>query len=86
MPTSGGKTLLAEFKILQALNQFAADKGWVAYVAPTRALVSQITRRLRKDFGPKDHLTNFYSFLIISFLLEWSYMFELVICAMPTSY
>ncbi|HEY8361882.1 MAG TPA: DEAD/DEAH box helicase [Tissierellaceae bacterium] len=53
MPTSGGKTLLAEFKILQALNQFAADKGWVAYVAPTRALVSQITRRLRKDFGPK---------------------------------
>lgn len=52
MPTSGGKTLLAEFRILQALNQFNEDKGWVAYVAPTRALVSQITRRLRKDFGP----------------------------------
>ena len=52
LPTSGGKTTLAEFRILQALNQFDADKGWVAYVAPTRALVSQITRRLRRDFGP----------------------------------
>lgn len=53
MPTSGGKTLLAEFKMLQALNQFEADKGWVAYVVPTKALVSQITRKLRKDFDSK---------------------------------
>ena len=52
MPTSGGKTLLAQFRILQALNQFDADGGWVAYVAPTRALTAQITRRLRRDFGP----------------------------------
>jgi len=52
LPTSGGKTVLAQFRILQALNQFDADHGWVAYVAPTRALVSQITRRLRSDFGP----------------------------------
>jgi len=52
MPTSGGKTQLAQFRILQALNQFADDGGWVAYVAPTRALVSQIMRRLREDFGP----------------------------------
>lgn len=52
LPTSGGKTVLAEFRVLQALNQFDADKGWVAYVAPTRALVAQITRRLRKDLGP----------------------------------
>ena len=52
MPTSGGKTLLAEFRMLQALNQFEQDQGWVAYVAPTRALVSQITRRLRKDLEP----------------------------------
>ena len=52
MPTSGGKTLLAQFRILQALNQFDADKGWVAYVAPTRALTAQITRRLRRDFEP----------------------------------
>jgi replicative superfamily II helicase len=52
MPTSGGKTLLAQFRILQALNQFDANKGWVAYVAPTRALTAQVTRRLRRDFEP----------------------------------
>ncbi len=51
LPTSGGKTLLAEFRMLQALNQFDQDQGWVAYVAPTRALVAQITRRLRRDFS-----------------------------------
>ena len=48
LPTSGGKTALAEFRIVQALNQFSDDNGWVAYVAPTRALVSQIARRLRR--------------------------------------
>jgi hypothetical protein len=52
LPTSGGKTTLAQFRILQALNQHAEDKGWVAYVAPTRALVAQLLRRLRRDFGP----------------------------------
>lgn len=52
MPTSGGKTLLAQFRILQALNQFDADGGWVVYIAPTRALTAQITRRLRQDFKP----------------------------------
>ncbi|MYF99253.1 DEAD/DEAH box helicase, partial [Candidatus Poribacteria bacterium] len=52
MPTSGGKTLLAQFRILQALNQFRDDKGWVVYVTPTRALSAQITRRLRMDFQP----------------------------------
>lgn len=52
MPTSGGKTLLAQFRILQALNQFDSARGWVGYVAPTRALSSQITRRLRQDFEP----------------------------------
>ncbi|NRR05504.1 DEAD/DEAH box helicase [Brevibacillus sp. RS1.1] len=52
LPTSGGKTALAQFRMLLALNQFDADRGWVAYIAPTRALVSQITRRLRRDFGP----------------------------------
>lgn len=52
LPTSGGKTALAQFRILQALNQFDQDDGWVAYVAPTRALVTQITRRLREDFDP----------------------------------
>ena len=52
MPTSGGKTLLAQFRILQALNQFRDAGGWVAYVAPTRALCAQITRRFRRDFQP----------------------------------
>ena len=52
MPTSGGKTLLAQFRILQALNQFRPEEGWVVYVAPTRALSAQITRRLRTDFEP----------------------------------
>ncbi len=52
LPTSGGKTMLAELRILQALNQFSERRGWVAYVAPTRALVNQLTRRLRADLGP----------------------------------
>lgn len=51
LPTSGGKTLLAQFRILQALNQFAQDGGWIAYVVPTKALSAQITRRLRRDFS-----------------------------------
>ncbi|MDD5015497.1 MAG: DEAD/DEAH box helicase, partial [Atribacterota bacterium] len=34
MPTSGGKTLLAQFKMLQAVNNFSETKGWIAYIAP----------------------------------------------------
>lgn len=45
LPTSSGKTFIAEFRILQALNQFDHEKGWVAYLAPTRALVNQICTR-----------------------------------------
>ena len=52
LPTSSGKTMIAEFRILQALNQFDRERGWVAYLAPTRALVKQITVRLRRDFAP----------------------------------
>ncbi|WP_078658057.1 DEAD/DEAH box helicase [Streptomyces rimosus] len=50
MPTSAGKTLLAEFSIVQAyaLNR----RSTVAYIVPTRALVNQITQRLRRDFHP----------------------------------
>ncbi|MGW5368278.1 DEAD/DEAH box helicase [Streptomyces sp. NPDC004009] len=50
MPTSAGKTLVAEFSIVQAhaLNR----NSTVAYIVPTRALVNQITQRLRKDFRP----------------------------------
>ena len=51
LPTSSGKTMIAQFRILQALNQFDRERGWVAYLAPTRALVKQITVRLRRDFA-----------------------------------
>ena len=52
LPTSSGKTLIAQFRILQALNQFDEERGWVAYIAPTRALVNQVARKLRRDFEP----------------------------------
>ena len=51
LPTSSGKTLIAQFRLLQALNQFDQERGWVAYLAPTRALVNQLTIRLRRDFA-----------------------------------
>ena len=51
LPTSSGKTLIAQFRMLQALNQFDHEGGWVAYLAPTRALVNQLTLRLRRDFA-----------------------------------
>ena len=54
LPTSSGKTFIAEFRILQALNQFDHECGWVAYLAPTRALVNQLAVRLRRDFTPLD--------------------------------
>lgn len=52
LPTSSGKTLIAQFRILQALNQFDQERGWVAFLAPTRVLVNQLTLRLRRDFTP----------------------------------
>lgn len=52
LPTSSGKTMIAEFRILQALNQFDQERGWVAYLAPTRALVRQLAMRIRRDFAP----------------------------------
>ncbi|MER6755475.1 DEAD/DEAH box helicase [Micromonospora echinofusca] len=52
LPTSAGKTLIAQFRILQALSLFESVRGWVAYVVPTRALVNQVTAKLRRDFGP----------------------------------
>ena len=51
LPTSSGKTMIAEFRILQALNQFSGQNVWIAYVVPTKALVNQITNRLRKDLS-----------------------------------
>lgn len=56
LPTSGGKTLLAEFSIVQTTSLFRRSQGWIAYVAPTRALVNQLTRRLRRDLGSSCHV------------------------------
>jgi superfamily II DNA or RNA helicase len=44
IPTGSGKTLLAELSIIKSLPD--TSKGWVCYVAPTRALVSQVERDL----------------------------------------
>ena len=52
LPTSSGKTMIAQFRMLQALNQFDQERGWVAYLAASRALVKQIAVRLRRDFAP----------------------------------
>jgi len=51
LPTSSGKTLIAEYKILQALNEFKENGGWIAYVVPTKALVNQIYIRLNQDLS-----------------------------------
>lgn len=50
MPTSSGKTLLAEFRIIQ--TKVNIPNSWIAYLVPTRALVNQVTIRLRRDLGP----------------------------------
>lgn len=52
MPTSAGKTLLAEFNILvtKALN----DSSKIIYVVPTRALVNQVYYDLKRDFEDLD--------------------------------
>ena len=51
LPTSGGKTLLAELKIVQAVRRSRPGSA-VAYVVPTRTLANQMTSRLRRDLGP----------------------------------
>lgn len=51
MPTSAGKTLLAEFKIAQVMDAFQGSAR-VAFVVPTRALATQTRRTLARDLGP----------------------------------
>lgn len=51
MPTSSGKTLLAEFAILQTLDAFK-EHARVVYLVPTRALATQTFRTLSEDLGP----------------------------------
>lgn len=52
LPTSSGKTHLAIFRILEAINHFGEKRGWIAYTAPTRALVNQVANRLRRELSP----------------------------------
>ncbi|MCU0527450.1 MAG: DEAD/DEAH box helicase, partial [Elainella sp. Prado103] len=51
MPTSAGKTLLAEFSIAQTFDAYRG-RTRVVYVVPTRALATQVRRTLAEDLGP----------------------------------
>ncbi|MCT7973659.1 DEAD/DEAH box helicase [Laspinema olomoucense] len=51
MPTSAGKTLLAEFSIVQTFDAYRR-RTRVVYVVPTRALATQVRRTLTEDLGP----------------------------------
>jgi hypothetical protein len=50
LPTSAGKTLLAEFLMVQ--SRALRPTGTIAYLVPTRALVNQVTRDVRADLRP----------------------------------
>lgn len=52
MPTSAGKTLLAEFDILVTKSLKPSDK--IIYIVPSRALVNQIYYDLKTDFEGLD--------------------------------
>jgi hypothetical protein len=51
MPTSAGKTLLAEFAIAQTFDAYR-DRTRIVYLVPTRALATQVRRQLAEDLGP----------------------------------
>ena len=50
LPTSSGKTLIAECKIVQMYEHMSS--GIIVYVVPTKTLVNQITSTLKKDLEP----------------------------------
>lgn len=52
MPTSAGKTLLAEFSIVQSKS--VNEESLVIYLVPTRALVNQTTLNLRRKLNKID--------------------------------
>lgn len=56
MPTSSGKSLLAEMHILFSLHNYSTDnfKPTVCYVVPTNALMHQVKRDLNEDFKEFD--------------------------------
>jgi helicase len=52
MPTSAGKTLLAEFSIVQTFDAFRGKSTRAVYLVPTRALATQVRRTLTEDLNP----------------------------------
>jgi hypothetical protein len=50
MPTGSGKSALAHMRIVATLDEY--PQGWVAYVVPSRALVRQAYRDLKRALGP----------------------------------
>jgi len=50
LPTSAGKTRLAELAILRSLDREPEKKA--LYLVPTRALAAEVELNLRKNFGP----------------------------------
>ena len=52
VPTGSGKTFLAQLRILATLNEY--PDSWVAYLAPTRALVREVHRELAAALRPHD--------------------------------
>lgn len=49
IPTGSGKTLLAELLILATLS---GNNGWAIYIAPSRALVNQVSQDLKGHLQP----------------------------------
>lgn len=54
MPTSSGKTLMAELAAVQTLSSYADAK--IVYLTPTRALATQVRRTLGSDLADLDIL------------------------------
>jgi hypothetical protein len=50
LPTGSGKTFLAQLRILSAFAAY--PEKWVAYIAPTRALVREVHRELSAGLRP----------------------------------
>ncbi|MDI3541075.1 MAG: ATP-dependent helicase [Thermosediminibacterales bacterium] len=53
MPTSSGKSLLAELYILFTMHNYKTEdfEPTVCYVVPTNALINQVNRKLKEDFA-----------------------------------
>jgi len=52
MPTSSGKSLLAELYILFTMHNYRSEdfEPTVCYIVPTNALINQVYRKLKEDF------------------------------------